>query len=180
MPDQRAAPGQDSRAAALTSASQPRATVQLEEDDVYPEFVRREWCDGLPFVAPTRARVDAMLAGARADGAESLGLMPPLWRECTLEALAVNAVMAGAEPSYFPAIVAAVQAMLDPAFNLYGVQATTHPVAPLVIVTGPYARAIGLHAGTGLFGPGLPRQCHDRARHPPDAPERGRGLAGPA
>ena len=71
--------------------------------------------------------------------------MPPLWRECTLEALAVNAVMAGAQPSYFPAIVAAVQAMLDPQFNLYGVQATTHPVAPLVIVTGPYARAIGLH-----------------------------------
>jgi hypothetical protein len=154
-PDQRAAPSQDSRATALTSASQPRATVQLEEDDVYPEFVRREWCDGLPFVAPTRARVDAMLAGARADGAESLGLMPPLWRECTLEALAVNAVMAGAHPSYFPVIVAAVQAMLDPAFNLYGVQATTHPVAPLVIVTGPYARAIGLHAGSGLFGPGF-------------------------
>ena len=129
--------------------------MQLEEDDVYPEFVRREWCDGLPFVAPTRARVDAMLAGARAEGAESLGFMPPLWRECTLEALAVNAVMAGAQPSYFPAIVAAVQAMLDPAFNLYGVQATTHPVAPLAIVTGPYARAIGLHAGSGLFGPGF-------------------------
>ena len=81
--------------------------------------------------------------------------MPPLWRECTLEALAVNAVMAGAEPSYFPVIVAAVQAMLDPAFNLYGVQATTHPVAPLAIVSGPYARAIGMHAGSGLFGPGF-------------------------
>ncbi len=127
----------------------------LEEQEVYAEFVRREWCDGLPIVAPTRERVDAMLAGARADGAESLGSMPPLWRECTLEKLAVNAVMAGAEPTYFPVIVAAVQAMLDPAFNLYGVQATTHPVAPLVIVNGPCARAIGLHAGAGLFGPGF-------------------------
>jgi hypothetical protein len=152
-PDQRGAPSQHVRAPAPMSLA--RATVQLEEDDVYPEFVRREWCDGLPFVAPTRARVDAMLAGARAEGAESLGLMPPLWRECTLEALAVNAVMAGAQPTYFPAIVAAVEAMLDPAFNLYGVQATTHPVAPLAIVTGPYARAIGLHAGSGLFGPGF-------------------------
>jgi hypothetical protein len=96
-----------------------------------------------------------MLAGARAGGHESLGLMPPLWRESTLEKLAVNAVMAGCEPAYFPAIAAAVQAMLDPVFNLYGVQATTHPVAPLVIVSGPSARALGLHSGAGLFGPGF-------------------------
>jgi hypothetical protein len=52
-------------------------------------------------------------------------------------------------------IVAAARAMLDPAFNLYGVQATTHPVAPLVIVSGPLARAIGMHSGAGLFGPGF-------------------------
>jgi hypothetical protein len=81
--------------------------------------------------------------------------MPPLWRECTLEKLAVNAVMAGCEPAWFRVIVAATRAMLDPAFNLYGVQATTHPVAPLVIVNGPEARAIGLHAGSGLLGPGF-------------------------
>jgi hypothetical protein len=125
------------------------------EDLVFAEFVRREWCDGLPIVAPTRERVDAMLAGGAADGARSLGLMPPLWREATLDKLAVNAVMAGCEPACFPVIVAAVEAMLDPAFNLYGVQATTHPVAPLVIVSGPRAAAIGLHAGSGLFGPGF-------------------------
>jgi hypothetical protein len=133
----------------------PIRELSLPEHQVYEEFVRREWCDGLPIVPPTRERVDAMLAGARAAGAESLGLMPPLWRECTLEKLAVNAVMAGAEPAYFPVVVAAVQAMLDPAFNLYGVQATTHPVAPLVVVNGPCARAIGLHAGAGVFGPGF-------------------------
>jgi len=150
-----AALAREPRASAPAPALAARETVRLDEDDVYAEFVRREWCDGLPIVAPTRARVDAMLAGARADGAESLGLMPPLWRECTLEALAVNAVMAGALPSYFPVIVAAAEAMLDPTFNLYGVQATTHPVAPLAIVTGPYARAIGIHAGSGLFGPGF-------------------------
>jgi hypothetical protein len=141
--------------AGVAPALSAREALTLDEDEVYPEFVVRDWCDGLPFVAPTRARVDAMLAGARADGAESLGAMPPLWRECTLEALAVNAVMAGAAPRYFPVVVAAAEAMLDPEFNLYGVQATTHPVAPLVIVNGPYARTIGMHAGSGLFGPGF-------------------------
>jgi hypothetical protein len=127
----------------------------VDEGDVFAEFIRREWCDGLPIVAPTRERVSAMLAGARADGGTSLGLMAPLWCECTLEKLAVNAVMAGCEPACFPVIVAAVGAMLDPAFNLYGVQATTHPVAPLAIVSGPRARAVGLHSGAGLFGPGF-------------------------
>jgi hypothetical protein len=130
-------------------------TLTLPEEDVYAEFCKREWCDGLPFVPPTAERVRAMLAGARTKPAESLGVMAPLWRECTVEKLAVNAVMAGCEPAYFPVIVAAAQALLDPSFNLFGVQATTHPVAPLIVVTGPYAHTIGLHAGSGLFGPGF-------------------------
>lgn len=131
------------------------AALTLAEEDVYAEFCRREWCDGLPFVSPTPERVRAMLAGARTKPAESLGVMPPLWRDCTLEKLAVNAVMAGCEPAYFPVVVGAVQCMLDPAFNLYGVQATTHPVAPLLILNGPAAATIGMHAGSGCFGPGF-------------------------
>jgi hypothetical protein len=63
--------------------------------------------------------------------------------------------MAGCEPTYFPIVLAAVEAMLDPTFNLYGVQATTHPVAPLVIVSGPYGRRVGVHGGSGCFGPGF-------------------------
>jgi hypothetical protein len=129
--------------------------IEVEDDPeaVLAAFCAREWCDGLPIVPPTEARVRAMLGGA--DPARSLGAMPPLWRQASLETLAVNAVMAGCEPAAFPVIVAAVEAMLDPAFNLYGVQATTHPVAPLVIVHGPVADTLGVHAGSGCFGPGF-------------------------
>jgi hypothetical protein len=81
--------------------------------------------------------------------------MPPLWRQVTLEKLAVNAVMAGCEPRAFAVVLAAVEAMLDRTFNLYGVQATTHPVAPLVVVHGAYGRELGLHSGSGCFGPGF-------------------------
>ena len=54
---------------------------------------------------------------------------------CRRGGFAANAVMAGAEP---PAsvVLAAVQAMLAPRYNLHGVLATTHPCAPLVIVNG--------------------------------------------
>jgi hypothetical protein len=130
-------------------------TLEVDEapEAVLAAFVEREWCDGLPVVPPIEDRVCAMLGGA--DPTESLGAMPPLWRGATLEKLAVNAVMAGCEPAVFPVVVAAVEALLDPAFNLYGVQATTHPVAPLLVVNGPYGRRIGLHAGSGCFGPGF-------------------------
>ncbi|HWM77893.1 MAG TPA: hypothetical protein VNS56_09955 [Methylomirabilota bacterium] len=111
--------------------------------------------DGLPVVPPTRERVERMLAATGRPRETLVAEVPPNFGRATVEKLAVNAVMAGCEPACFPIIVAAVAAMLEPAFNLYGVQATTHPVAPLVIVSGPAARAIGMHAGAGLFGPGF-------------------------
>ena len=43
--------------------------------------------------------------------------------------------------------------MLEPCFNLHSIQATTHPVAPLLIVHGPIAQQIGMNAGAGTFGP---------------------------
>ncbi|HEU4368137.1 MAG TPA: hypothetical protein VFV05_07930 [Methylomirabilota bacterium] len=129
--------------------------VTLDDDPLVllTEFTQRAWCDGLPIIAPTEARVAAMLGGR--EGGRVLGVMPPLWRQATLEKLAVNAVMAGCEPQAFPIILAAVEAVLEPAFNLYGVQATTHPVAPLLVVNGPYGREVGLHGGSGCFGPGF-------------------------
>jgi hypothetical protein len=134
-------------------------TSEVIEVDESPEavdacFTARQWSDGLPVVPPTEARVRAMLGGVRRDPQESLGDMPPAWRAATVEKLAINAVMAGCLPAYFPAVVAAVEAMLDPEFNLYGVQATTHPVAPLAVVSGPWAPAAGMNAGSGVFGPG--------------------------
>lgn len=130
--------------------------IELDEDPeaLDAHFSAQQWSDGLPIVAPTEGRVRAMLAAVERDPQESLGAMAPGWGQATLEKLAINAVMAGCRPSYFPVVVAAVDAMLDPAFNLYGVQATTHPVAPLVVVSGPLAGAIGMHAGSGVFGPG--------------------------
>jgi hypothetical protein len=128
-------------------------TVDDSPEALLAAFCDRQWCDGLPIVPPTEERVRAMLGGASGD--RSLGAMPPLWRLVTLEKLAVNAVMAGCEPAAFPLIVAAVEAMLDPSFNLYGVQATTHSVAPLLIVHGPIAAELGVHSGSGCFGPGF-------------------------
>ncbi len=62
--------------------------------------------------------------------------------------------MAGCKPEYFPLYLLAIEAMCEEPMNLYGVQATTHPCAPLVIVNGPVARELGINAGHNAFGPG--------------------------
>jgi hypothetical protein len=113
----------------------------------------RRWGDGLPIIPPTEERVAAMLDGADPD--RSVGAIPPGYGEATLEVLAANAVMAGCQPKALPVLVAAVEAMLEPQFNLAGVQATTHPVAPLLVVHGPVAAEMGVNGGSGVLGPGV-------------------------
>src|SRR5579863_4969753 len=85
-------------------------TFEVLEDDVYETFVENGWTDALPIIIPTRARVEAMLAGTsrRRDEIVSVGGKSPLpnrWTY-TVEQVAINAVMAGARPSYFPVILA--------------------------------------------------------------------------
>ena len=130
-------------------------TVLVDADALDDEFNARGWSDGLPVIAPTRARVAAMLVHGDGHADDELGTMPPRQGIVTYEILAVNAVMAGCRPEYFPVVIAAVEAMLDPAFNLFAVQATTHPCAPCVIVNGPIAHELGINARYGAFGPGV-------------------------
>jgi len=64
--------------------------------------------------------------------------------------------MAGCKPQYFPLFMLAVEAMCEEPFNLYGVQATTHLCAPLVIVNGPVVQELDINYGHNAFGPGWP------------------------
>jgi peroxiredoxin len=120
--------------------------------DELEEMFERGWTDGLPVIPPTRERVRAML-GAR-DPAESLGEVAPAMGEATLERVAACAVLAGCRPEYFPVVVAAAQAALEPAFNVGGQAVTTQPAGQLVIVNGPVRDAIGLNGSIGALGPG--------------------------
>ncbi|MGI9597399.1 MAG: hypothetical protein ACR2QK_14645 [Acidimicrobiales bacterium] len=113
------------------------------------------WSDGLPVVAPTPARVDAMVAGADRPADLELGAMAPRQGVVSVEALAINAVMAGCRPEHFAVILTAIEAMLEPDFNLFAVQSTTHPCSPLVLVNGPVAAELGINARYGAFGPGV-------------------------
>jgi len=89
------------------------------------------------------------------DPLEIVGILPPRQGEATIEKIAANAVMAGCRPEYFPVVLAAIEALADPLFNLDSVQATTHPVATLLVVNGPIAHTLGIQAGYNAFGQGF-------------------------
>ena len=137
----------------------PRQRVEVVRaadpvEQVNALFEARGWTDGLPVVPPTLARVEAMCATTTRVASEVLGEVEPLRGEATVEKIAANAVMAGCRPEHFPIVLAAVEAMLDPAFNMRGVQTTDENVAPLIIVSGPLAGRFGINAGFGALGPG--------------------------
>jgi hypothetical protein len=110
--------------------------------------------DGLPAVPPTAARVAAAVAASGRSPDELVAEMPPNFGRATVERIAVNAVMAGCRPDYFPVVLAAVEAVCDDRFCLLGVSGTTDAVAPLVIVNGPIRHTLDINSGAGAFGPG--------------------------
>jgi hypothetical protein len=147
----------------LPAAADTAATVGSERVDVacldewhdlQRELVQRGWSDGLPAVPPTEERVAAMARGSGFASDRVVAVVAPRMGVATVELIAANAVMAGCRPRHMPLLIAAIQAMVEPQFNLYGCQATTHCVAPLLIVNGPLAGALGIHSGAGCFGPG--------------------------
>jgi hypothetical protein len=111
--------------------------------------------DGLPVVIPTDERVQRMILQSNLAGDLQLGVMGPAGNAATVEKIAVSAVMAGCLPDYMPIVIAAVQAILRPEFDLTEMQATTHCTAPLLIVNGPARVECGpVSSGFGALGPG--------------------------
>ena len=117
-------------------------------------YRERRWSDGLPIVPPTVERVGRMLRHARRAPEDVVALVAPAFGAATVERIAVNAVLAGCDPEYMPALIAAVEAVADPEFNLQAMQATTNPVAIWIIVNGPLAQEIGVNATFNCLGEG--------------------------
>ena len=123
-------------------------------DDAQEAYHERGWTDGLPIILPTEEKIRAMIAASGLSGSHVVGIIPPRWAEATVEHIAINAVMAGCLPAHMPVLVAAVEAACDPEFVLYSVQATTHPCAVLMVVSGPIVQELGMNFSHGVFAPG--------------------------
>jgi len=124
-------------------------------DDALEDYFEKGWTDGLPVVPPTPERVTAMLAAGGVAAEEVLGTVPTRNVTVTAEKAAVNAVMAGCLPAYFPVVVAAVRAHLQPKGNTHSTTATLTGAAHAVIVNGPIRHQLDIQSGQACFGPGF-------------------------
>jgi hypothetical protein len=139
----------------MPTLTSPLIEVEDSWEAVNEWFCREKLSDGLPIVPPTAERVTRMLDATSRDSQEIIGSIPPKWAPCTIEKIAINAVMAGCLPQYLPTIIAAVEAICEPRFNLYGVQATTGYVGPALLLNGPVRKQLELNCDAGVFGPGF-------------------------
>lgn len=127
-------------------------------DDIaalFTDLYARGLTDGLPVIPPLENYVEAMIDYVGLPPDRLLATIPPAGGLATVEKLAINAVMAGCLPEYFPVVIAAIQALSEPRYNLLGVQATTNPVAPVLVINGPIRNRIGVHCRRGCMGPGF-------------------------
>ena len=149
-------PGIAERLAAEAEGSPIRARrIEIGRNDDEFEFMFDQGLtDGLPVVPPTPERVLRMLRGTKRDAQEVIAVVPPNMAPCTIEKVAINAVMAGCKPEYLPVVIAAVEGACTDEFNAHGVMATTLGASPVMVVNGPSRRKLDMNHGISVLGPG--------------------------
>src|SRR5215475_516841 len=138
----------------LTPMLREPSSGETADVDLVELYYERGWSDGLPVVPPTQDKIDAVVGALGGDPQFLECKVAPRWGALTREVLAINMVMAGCLPEYAPIVRAAMLALTDRAFNLNGVQATTHVASPLIVVNGPIAAEVGMNGGPNVFGSG--------------------------
>ncbi len=140
----------------MTESPLESSTYGYDDDAAAIEdFFERGFTDGLPVIPPTPARVEAMLAAGGVAPDAVLGEVPTRNVVVTAEKIAINAVMAGCKPEYFPAVVATVRAFLQPKANAHSTTATLAGAAHAVMINGPVRKEIDVECGQASFGPGF-------------------------
>ena len=137
-----------------TAQAHPRTDPQTAAEWI--EFYYAQgWSDGLPLVPPTEESVQEMLATGGLTPDEILGTIDERNAILPAEKVAINAVMAGCLPEYFPVVLAAVRALCHPDFHYHNPATSTGGSGLALIVNGPIGPQLGINATNNVFGPGV-------------------------
>lgn len=142
------------KAETVLPISDEEITLDDSQADDQEFFFEQGWTDGLPVVPPTHEKVSAALATVDRDPDDIVGVVPPRHRPATVEKIAINAIMAGCKPEYFPTVLAATEGMIEDDAKLYGAQTATNMSTPLLILNGPVSHELDANSGRNVFGSG--------------------------
>ena len=127
--------------------------VANDQEALYELSLAEKWGDGVPFIAPTDERLEAMLQGTPRPSTDIVvAEVPPRHGMATVELIAINSVMAGCRPHHLPLVIAALEALARPAYNGFGIATTTGPSASYVIVNGPTRDEMEINYRAGCLG----------------------------
>ena len=121
--------------------------------DVNRFFYKRGWTDGFPVVPPTEEEVAEMLTGTDLPPSHVVAKLMPRLGKATVEKIAINAVMAGALPTYMPVLITAVEAMVEYGY-FRGQAVSAGSWAPCYLFNGPIRDDIHINTGVGVMSPG--------------------------
>ena len=116
-------------------------------------FYQRGWTDGFPVVPPTEEEIAEMLTGTDLPPSTLIAKLPPRQGKATIEKIAINAVMAGALPTYMPVLIAGVKALLEYGY-FRGQAVSAGSWAPCYLFNGPICKDIHINTGVGVMNPG--------------------------
>lgn len=138
----------------MTTLKAQRLRTRNDARAVFDDMYSRGFTDGLPVLPPTQSAVQEMIDQVGLPPDATVATLMPNDDPVTVELAAINAVMAGCRPEYLAVVLAAVKAVSHPDFNLLGIQTTTNPVAPVLLINGPIRGQIDINSGRGCMGPG--------------------------
>jgi len=142
----------DSSPPSASSLKSERIELAADPYALYERSLTDGWGDGMPLLPPTESRVLELVASTPYAPDDVICTLAPANGYATVEKAAINAAMAGVEPAAFPYVVAALEAIVRPDFNLFGLTTTTSSVAPMFFVNGPERDRLGFDYGPGCMG----------------------------
>lgn len=132
----------------------PRVAFKGNLQEVNRFYYSKGWTDGLPIIPPTAEAVAEMMTGTDLPPDHIVATVIPRKGKATIEKIAVNAVMAGALPTYMPVLIAAVQAFADPKTRFDTFEVSTGSWAPFLAVNGRIRNDINVNCSSGALSPG--------------------------
>jgi len=122
--------------------------LPADTEDLLKEFYYvKGWTDGLPFILPTEERVAAMMKGNSHKADEVVGKMGNYQWSYDVERVAANAVMAGATPDLFPAILAVAST------GQSNMSSSTTSMLRWMVFNGPIRNQLNMNLAIGAMGP---------------------------
>lgn len=141
------------KSSAIVASGREKIISEGSFEEINELFRKKGLTDGLAIIPPSIEKVEEFLKYTDRSPDEEIAVLLPGNLRATPSTIAANGVMAGCRPEHMPILMAAVEAMADPKFDLEQI-GTTAGLIPFFWINGPIIKQLGIEYGVGLVSRG--------------------------